>query len=1030
MEKHLAKFNPFVKDTSFVNLMARRVFNVLLVANPYDAFMLEDDGRIDEKLFEEYTRLGLRYPPRFTQVSTQEEATQALQQMRFDLVICMPGTDNSDAFDIGRGIKERFPDTPIVVLTPFSHGITRYMERQDLSLFEYVFCWLGNTELLLSIIKLMEDKMNLDHDIREGGVQMILLVEDSIRFYSSVLPNLYKYVLEQSRAFATEALNAHQATLRMRGRPKIVLARNYEEAWRLYDTYRNNTLGVISDVRFPMIENGVKVPDAGVQLLRQIRACDEFLPLIMESSESENRQWASEVNAGFVDKNSKKMNIDLRDRIEQHFGFGDLVFRDPETGAEVVRVHNLKELQDNIFTIPDDSFVYHTARNHISRWLCSRAMFPLSEFLKRITQDEYKDVLQHRQLIFDAIVRYRKMKNRGVVAEYLRGRFDRFSHFARIGEGSLGGKGRGIAFVDHILKKHPVFESFPDVEIRIPKTLVLCTDIFDRFMEDNNLYPVALSDVPDETILQAFLASPLPEELLGDIQTFCEVVTGPVAVRSSSLLEDSHYQPYAGVYATYMIPDRPDSEAMARHIADAIKGVYASVYYSGSKAYMSATSNVIDQEKMAIILQEGVGDRHGSRFYPHCSGVARSINFYPVGEETADEGVVNLALGLGKHIVDGGKSLRVSPAHPAHVIQTSEPTLALKETQSTFLALDLEAADRSVSTDGSFDLVRLTVREAEADGTLDWIASTYVRDDDMIYDTPHMRGRKLVTFAGVLRYDAFPLAKIVQLVLQYGANEMRRPVEVEFAVRFGQQPTANSELKMENGKLKINGTDYEQTAENKPEGNNFQFSPFNSQLKGVFYPLQIRPIVSARECIDEDLTAIPEEHRLLYSTRSLGNGIITDVHDIIYLKEGAFSMASTHTIAEEIRSINRTFAERGTGYILAGEGRWGSSDAALGVPVEWADISAVRLIAEVSTDGRHIEPSQGTHFFQNLTSFGVGYLTIDGGTSREVFDRAWLDAQPAVWESHLIRHVQSDAPFTIKMDGLHGIGVVEKKAFK
>ena len=987
MEKHLAQFNPFLKDTSFVNLMARRVFNVLLVANPYDAFMLEDDGRIDEKLFEEYTRLGLRYPPRFTQVSTQEEATQVLQQMRFELVICMPGTDNSDAFDIGRGIKEQFPDTPLVVLTPFSHGITRYMERQDLSLFEYVFCWLGNTELLLSIIKLMEDKMNLDHDIREGGVQMILLVEDSIRFYSSVLPNLYKYVLEQSRAFATEALNAHQATLRMRGRPKIVLARTYEEAWLLYDRYPGNTLGVISDVRFPLYEGGPKDAEAGVRLMRKIRACDEFLPLIMQSSESDNRRWATEVGAGFVDKNSKKMNIDLRDRIEQHFGFGDLVFRDPGTGAEVVRVHNLKELQDNIFTIPEDSFVYHTARNHISRWLCSRAMFPLSEFLKRITQDEYEDVLEHRQLIFDAIVRYRKMKNRGVVAEYLRGRFDRFSHFARIGEGSLGGKGRGIAFIDHILKKHAVFESLPDVEIRIPKTLVLCTDIFDRFMEKGGLYQVALSDAPDEAILQAFLATPFPEELLDDIQTFCEVVGGPVAVRSSSLLEDSHYQPYAGVYATYMIPDRADSHAMAQHIAQAIKGVYASVYYSGSKAYMSATSNVIDQEKMAIILQEVVGDRHGTHFYPHCSGVARSINFYPVGEETADEGVVNLALGLGKHIVDGGKSLRISPAYPDNALQTSDTQLALKETQTTFLALDLEAADRPVSSDESFDLVRLPVRQADADGTLDWIGSTYVRDDDMIYDTPHMRGRKLITFAGVLRYEAFPLAKIVQLVLQYGANEMRRPVEVEFAVRF--QPT-------------------------------------DSPLKGIFYPLQIRPIVSARECIDEDLTATPQESLLLYSSRSLGNGIVTDVHDIVYLKEGAFDMASNRAIAAEIRQLNLAFAAEGRGYILIGEGRWGSSDIALGVPVEWADISAVRLIAEVSADGRHIEPSQGTHFFQNLTSFGVGYLTIDGDHSREHFDRAALDALPAVWESSLVRHVHSSTPFVIKMDGLHGIGVVER----
>ena len=790
----------------------------------------------------------------------------------------------------------------------------------------------------------------------------------------------------------------------MRGRPKIVLARNYDEAWRLYDRYRNNTLGVISDVRFPLHEGGPKDAMAGFKLMKQIRACDEFLPIIIQSSESDNREWAAEMGVGFVDKNSKKMNIDLRDRIDQHFGFGDLVFRDPDTGAEVARIHNLKELQDNIFSIPEDSFVYHTARNHISRWLCSRAMFPLSEFLKRITQDQYEGVLAHRQLIFDAIVRYRKMKNRGVVAEYLRGRFDRFSHFARIGEGSLGGKGRGIAFIDHILKKHEVFESLPDVEIRIPKTLVLCTDIFDRFMESGGLYQVALSDAPDETILQTFLASALPDELIDDIQTFCEVVSGPVAVRSSSLLEDSHYQPYAGVYATYMIPHHDDRRAMALHIADAIKGVYASVYFSGSKAYMSATSNVIDQEKMAIILQEVVGDRHGSYFYPHCSGVARSVNFYPVGEETADEGVMNLALGLGKHIVDGGKSLRVSPAYPDHVLQTSDPQLALKETQSTFLALDLEAANSPVTLDESFDLVKLSVRQADVDGVLDWIASTYVRDDDMIYDTPHMRGRKLVTFAGVLRYEAFPLAKIVQLVLQYGANEMRRPVEVEFAVRFALQSTANGQ----------------QAEDNSP------WSMAHGPLKGIFYPLQIRPIVSARECIEEDLTAIPNEELLLYSSRSLGNGIVTDVHDIIYLKEGAFGMASNRAIAAEIRELNRQFTADGRGYILVGEGRWGSSDEALGVPVEWADISAVRLIAEVSADGRHIEPSQGTHFFQNLTSFGVGYLTIDGHTAHEKFDRAALDALPAQYETPLLRHVHSDSPFVFKMDGLHGIGVVMK----
>lgn len=972
------------KDTSFVNLMTRRIFNVLLIANPYDAFILEDDGRIEEKIFDEYTRLGLSNAPRFTRVSSSEEASEALQTVHFDLVICMPNTDNTDAFVIARRIKSLLPDTPLVVLTPFSHGITRYMEHQDLSPFEYVFCWLGNTELILSIIKLMEDKLNLEHDIEEAGVQQIVLVEDGIRFYSSALPNLYRFILEQSREFATEALNAHQMMLRKRGRPKIVLARTYEEAWSLYTRYRDNTLGIITDARFP--RGGVKCPTAGFELIDAIKADNPSLPVIMQSAETANAPIAKAKHVGYIDKNSKKMDVDLREMVWKHFGFGDLVFRNPDTMEEIVRVHNLKDLQDNIFNIPADSFAYHASRNNISRWLTSRAMFPIAAVLKKLSLEEETDVDVHRQIIFDAIVRYRRMKNRGVVAEYMRGRFDRFSNFARIGEGSLGGKARGIAFIDHILSRHDEFSQFDNAEVHIPKTLVLCTDIFDRFMEDNNLYPVALSDMADEEILAAFLKGQLPDTLRDDVSVFCKVVDNPIAVRSSSLLEDAHYQPYAGVYATYMVPG---GDKQLDRLADAIKGVYASVFYRASKSYMAATSNVIDQEKMAIILQEVVGDTHGLRFYPDCSGVARSLNFYPVGDEKAEEGVVDLALGLGKHIVDGGRALRVSPAHPNHVMQTSEIRLALTQTQTTFYAIDLDSGDSPLTVHEDFDLLKLNVKEAVPDGTLDWIGSTYVRDDDMIFDGVSMPGRKLVTFGSLLHANLFPLMPIVQLMLKHGAEEMRRPVEVEFAARFDTKART-----------------------------------------GIFYPLQMRPIVSARECIDEDLTAIDRDRLLLYSAQSLGNGITTDVADVVYVRPGAFDFSRNRDIADEVRQMNEWLTTDDVGYLLIGPGRWGTGDESLGIPVEWGNIANVRFIVELAMDGRAIQPSQGSHFFQNLTSFGVGYFTVNPYQrgSLDLCRMDVLEAMPAVHETEHVRHVRFDHTFTAKMDGLKSIGVIELPA--
>ena len=778
----------------------------------------------------------------------------------------------------------------------------------------------------------------------------------------------------------------------MRGRPKVVLCRSYDEALHIYNRYGENVLGVISDARFPMHATAAgpvkdkleSVPDAGLKLLREIRRHDPFVPLIMESSESENRQSAEAEGFRFVDKNSKKLSIDLRNLMEEHMGFGDFMFRDPETKAEIARIHTLKELQDNIFKIPNDSMLYHISRNHMSRWLSARAIFPVSAFLKNVTWQKLKDVDAHRKIIFDAIVQYRRMKNIGVVAVFDRGKFDRYGHFARIGEGSLGGKGRGLAFLDNIIKTHPQLNQIEGASVQIPKTVVLCTDLFDEFMDKNNLYHIALSDAPDEEILRHFLRAQLPDTLTADFFTFFEAVHAPIAVRSSSLLEDSHYQPFAGIYSTYMIPYLDDKYAMLQMLACAIKGVYASVYYRDSKAYMTATSNIIDQEKMAVILQEVVGHEHQGRYYPTMSGVLRSLNYYPIGDETTEDGIASLALGLGKYIVDGGQTLRVSPYHPHQVLQTSEMETALRETQTQFYALDMRPMGQDFTVDDGFNILKLKVKEAEADGTLNYIASTYDPYDQIIRDGLYEGGRKIISFAGVLQQDVFPLPEIMQMSMEYGQEAMRRPVEIEFACNL------------------------------------------NADRTGEFYLLQIRPIVDAKQMLEEDLTKIADEDCLLRSHNSLGHGVSDDVTDVVYVKgSDEFSASHNPDIASDIEAINRRFLAEGKNYILVGPGRWGSSDSWLGIPVKWPHISAARVIVEVTLKNYRVDPSQGTHFFQNLTSFGVGYFTIDGNTGDGFFRQDVLDAMPAVEETRYVRHVRFTHPLTVKMDGMKQEGVVQ-----
>ena len=832
--------------------------------------------------------------------------------------------------------------------------------------------------------------MNAPDDTASVGVQIILLVEDSIRFYSSALPHLYKFVLEQSQMFAKEALNDHQRTLRMRGRPKIKLARTYEEAVRIFNQYRDNMLGIISDMSF--MHDGVKDPYAGYKFGQYVRKTGLIIPFVLESSEASNKVYAKELGASFIDKNSKSYPQDLRKKIMQRFGFGDFVILNPQTKEEIMRIKDLKDLQKKVFQIPDDSLVYHLSRNHFSRFFYSRAMFPPAEVLKRVDVSDYKDMDEARKLIFDLIVQYRRMKNSGVVAVYQKERFDEYSNFARIGDGSLGGKGRGLAFIGAMVKRYPKLEH-EHFAVTIPKTVVICTDIFDEFMETNELYPVALSDVDDETILKYFLRASLPARLIEDLMAFFDVVKSPIAVRSSSLLEDSHYQPFAGIYSTYMVPKLEDKYDMLRTLSDAIKAVYASVFYRDSKAYMTATSNLIDQEKMAIVLQEVVGNRYNDHFYPTISGVARSLNFYPIGNEKAEDGIANIALGLGKYIVDGGQTLRFSPRHPHNILQMSTMDFALRETQTRYYALDLKNLAEQFSVDDSFNLLRLNLKDADADGSLKFIVSTYDPYDQIIRDGYYPGGRKILSFVNVLQHDVFPLADTLDQILHVGQEEMGRPIEIEFEVNIDPMKT-------------------EQSRGGSPTA--------------TFYLLQIRPIVDNKEVMEEDLTLVEQKDTILSSTSVLGHGIVTDVQDIIYVKTGAFNSANNQLIAYDIEKMNRGFTAEEKNYVLVGPGRWGSSDSWLGIPVKWPHISNARVIVECGLENYRVDPSQGTHFFQNLTSFGVGYFTINPFKGDGWFDEEYLNSLPAVEETEYLRHVHFDKPIVIKMDGKKSLGVVLK----
>ncbi len=968
---------PIMRDTPFASLMNRRIYNVLLIATPYDAFMLEDDGRVDEEIFNEYASLNLRYPPRFTRVTTQEEALTIMSDRHFELVIIMPNLADNDSFKLAAPIKRLHPNVPIVMLTPFSKEVKQRISESNMHDIDYVFSWLGNAELLLAIIKLIEDKMNAPHDVNEVGVQAIVLVEDSVRFYSSALPLLYRTILEQSREFAKEALNDHLKMLRMRGRPKVLLARSYEEAEQLCHTYNRNLLGVITDISFN--RDGAKDATAGVALSRALLSNDAHLPIIMQSSDNDNKRFANELGLSFVQKHAKTYPTDLHNAIMRHFGFGDFVVTDPTTHRELLRIKNLKDLQLHLNDIPDELLYQQLERNNISRFLYSRAIFPPAEVLRQHDVTQYNNMHEARTYISQLIDRYRTMKHAGVVAVFHKEDYDNYNNFTRIGKGSLGGKGRGLAFMNSFIKQYLLqHDKESAIRVDIPKTVIICTDVFDTFMNDNHLYPIALSNANDADIFEAFQRAVLPQKVIEDLTTLLSSVEKPLAIRSSSLLEDSHFQPFAGVYSTYMVAHNAPKPQMLANVRAAIKGVYASVFFKQSKNYLNATQNLIDQEKMAVVIQEVVGSVHDTLFYPTLSGVARSYNFYPFENEKAEDGVVNIALGLGKQIVDGGKSLRFSPQRPKCSLQTATIASALSDTQDSFIALNLQQANDTLALNDSYNLKRLLLKDfPRNDADAPYVFSTYDWQNNRMIPGFHPEsGRSIVSFQSLLNHPQLPFSSIVDRLMRLGKDEMKRDVEIEFAMQL----TSNN------------------TAE--------------------FFLLQIRPI--ANNNINNEAfhtAAIGDNVKLINSSRVLGNLINRSIQDIIYVKNDHYSAAESREIAQLIAQTNTSFMTQQKDYLLIGAGRWGSSDPALGIPVRWADIAGVGAIVETEMKQRHIDASQGSHFFQNLTSLGIPYFTLSAADTDYEFDKTWFEIAPASFENEHMRLIHLTSPLLIAVDG-------------
>ena len=944
-----------LKTPDYASLIKRRIREILIICSNYDAFILEEDGQIETQIYREYIDLNISNPPRFIWARTSAEAEAIVDRSgAIDMVICMYNAGDKDVFSFARKLKEKTDSIPFVLLTHFSREIYKNISMHDTSYIDYVFSWHGNADLIVAIIKLLEDQANADDDILGVGVQAILLVEDSVRYYSTYLPELYKLVLKQSAEFLKDTFNEQHRKVRKRSRPKILLATNYEDAMRMYGKYKHNLLGVISDVGF-VIHKGdspdTEKLDAGIDLVRTIKADDPNMPVLLQSSQETVQNIAAGLGAGFLRKYSKTLMMQLTEYISDEFGFGDFVFRDADR-IEYGRASSLKDLENIISIIPDNVLLYNTSRDKFSKWFFSRGLFTLAHSFKAVQDSHFSSVKDLREYIVQQIHDYHVLTGRGIIAHFDKDTYEEYIWFARMGEGSLGGKARGLGFLNSLIQKYALTKKYDKVKISVPRTVVVATEYFNQFIIENDLQYVIDSDISDDEILSDFVASRLPAALVEELKAFIATVNSPLAVRSSSKLEDSNYQPFAGVYSTYMIPMIENKGQMQRMLEKAIKSVYASVFFNGSRAYLQTTGNLLSEEQMAVVIQSICGTEHNGYYYPMLSGVARSVNFYPIGGEKANDGIVNLAFGLGKTVVDGGNTLRFSPKYPRKTLQLSDPKLALRDTQKTMYALDLRPGAFKISRNDSINLTLRPVTEAlEEFPYPDLVASTYRASDYRIVPGTREEGSRIISFDAILKYGKFPLPQILRDLMEICRNELMSDVEIEFA------------------------------ADIIPESGGEQC---------VLKLLQVRPVseFSSDGNMTLDQVEAEIEHRIVTSDKALGCGNIEGMRHIVYVPAERFDSARTRDIAADLSRINAGFRAAGKNYLLIGPGRWGSSDPWLGIPVLWSDISEARMIVECAIPGFRIEPSQGTHFFQNITSLGIGYLNIDTVISPDSLDES------------------------------------------
>jgi len=978
-----------LESIDYHKLMQRRISRILLICSSYDAYILEEDGRLEACISQEYHELNLTHTPTFVRVSTTSEALEILAtQKDIDLVISMYNVGTPDVFTFAKEVKKMCPTLPVVLLTHFTRNIVRHIRGVDRSGIDHIFCWHGNTDLIMAIIKLFEDRMNADNDILNVGVQCILLVEDSIRYYSSYLPAVYRLVMKQSNEFVREAMGEQQQVVRKRSRPKILLATNYTDAVADYVKYKANLLGVISDVGFvinPEDDPNDEKLDAGIDLCRLIKKETPLMPFLMQSSQASVRAIAQELGVGFLEKYSETLLQELGEYISTEFLFGDFIFRDPATGAIIGQAHNLKEMHQLIETIPDVVLQHHTELDHITKWLYARGIFSLARLFETVPAKNFPNMTQMRHFLVENINDYRMLLAQGVVAPFSEQNYSESVWVSRVGNGSLGGKGRGLAFMNNMLMKHNFYDKYPDVRIMLPRTLIITTDCFDEFMEANGLHYIMNVEISDEEILSEFVSSHLPESLMQKLRVFIRYASGPLAVRSSSKLEDSYYQPFAGIYSTYMLPQAENEDRTLRMLGKAIKSVYASIFYASARQYITASGNNLSEEKMAVVIQEVCGTEEQGLFFPTISGVARSLNFYPLGNERPEEGVAEIAVGLGTTVVSGGRVLRFSPRHPKHTLQLSSTDLALRDTQRHLYVLDLRPEKFMTSMNETVNLLKLDVNKIKNFRNIHHVASVYDMANQMITDSCYEEGHIVITFSRVLKYDSFPLAAILSDLLEMGRCEMRSHVEIEFAVNL-----------------------------DVPRG-----------ARQMFNFLQIRPIVDSENRSSLDWSKVDMSDALLWAQNAVGMGIIAGVSDIVYLKPETFNNTKTEQMVEEIDSVNKALKEQKRGYVLIGPGRWGSSDKFLGVPVKWGNISEASVIVECGLENFRVDPSQGTHFFQNLISFEVGYLTInpfigDGGLDMDI-----LAAAETISETQYVRHVRFPKPLYIFVDGRNNKAVIK-----